>query len=480
MATTKKEFVSQVVEEILENPRKILAGHGISAAVLQQIIKRPDVMARLASILWTLKAFKRGAKGLKKANGFQIKGYKNFPEMNMKAREDIEKFVATLEESDMGAFNNAENVATILMLPEQTTTDDENIGEEIASGKSLLIKFDTAVRREYKIPGGMYLVIMIADSAVRTSEEKAAKREAKKNASKYRKRTPARLKAELKAKAKRKLEILKKKRTELEDEAFDLNMEAEQSAYLEDTFGEDILGGIEAMNADAAQLQNVKAQTLAGLNRNDKRAYNYGMKLLKAGKKAAAKAVFATMSNPDIIDVINSKPTTGDDMVKARKAQLRKEIRALNRRGDQLLVDLSLAPENKKLSIRSMISKNSAKIKQLRAKLGTYKNLSAAGRANKAAMTAKVNDMIEQNIAAGENISQALNNALAAIDAKAAEKQIIKQQVMEQVADGMPIQYAVQQAVQQMPTQQQVVDDIDTTLTDDYTVEDLMNELGLS
>lgn len=473
---TKKEFVTQVVEQLLENPRKVLAGHGISAVVLQQIIKRPDVMARLAAVLWNLKTAKRGAAGLKKSNVFQIKGYKNFPEMNAKARENIETFISNLGDDDMNKFNNAENVLTILMLPEQKSTDDETVEEKIVSGKSVIVNFDTAVRREYKIPGGMYLVVMVADSAVRTAEEKAAKREKKKTDRKLKRRTPARLKAELKAKANKKLEILKKKKAELDDEAFNLKMEAEQSAYLEDEFGDDILGGIDAMNADATQLQTVKEQALAGLSRDDKRAYNYGMKLLKAGKKAAAQAVFATMKNPDVVNVINGNVTTGDDRIKARKAQLRKEIRKLVQRGDQLLVDLSLAPENKKLSIRSMMSKNSAKIKALRAKLGTYKNLSAAGRANKAAMLADVNAKIEQNIAAGETISQALNNALAAIDTKAAEKQIIKQQVMEQVADGMPVQYAVQQAIQQTPTQVPV----DTTLADDYSVADLMDELGLS
>lgn len=473
---TKKEFVTQVVEQLNENPRKVLAGHGIKAAVLQQIVKRPDVMAKLASTLWVLKTAKRGATGLKKSNVFQIKGYKNFPEMNMNAREDIESFISGLGDADMGSFNNAENIVTVLMLPEQKPAEDETVAEEIFSGKSVIVPFDSAVRKEYKIPGGMYLVIMIADSAVRTAEEKVAARNANKNSRKLKRRTPARLKAELKAKANKKLKILKKKKAELDDEAFNLKMEAQQSAYLENEFGEDILSGIDAMNTDAAQLQNVKAQTLAGLNREDKRAYNYGMKLLKAGKKAAAQAVFATMKNPDVVNVINGNPITGDDRIKARKAQLRKELRTLVQRGDQLLVDLSLAPENKKLSIRSMMSKNSAKIKALRAKLGTYKNLSAAGRANKAAMLADVNAKIEQNIAAGATISQALNNALAAIDAKAAEKQVIKQQVMEQVADGMPVQYAVQQAIQQTPTQVPV----DTTLADDYTVADLMDELGLS
>lgn len=471
---TKKEFVTQVVEQIIENPRKVLAGHGINATVLQQIIKRPDVMAKLATILWTLKTAKRGAAGLKKSGIFQIKGYKNFPEMNMKAREDIENFIAGLSETDMEKFNNSGNVVTILMLPEDKTAgESENVLDEIVSGKSVVVNFDTAVRNEYKIPGGFYLVVMVADSAVRSSEEKISLRQAKQNARASKKRTPARIKAELKSKANKKLEALKKKRAALEDEAFRLNAEAQQSAYLEDTFGEDILGSIDAMDADALAVQEVRSATLKGLKPKDKQAYTIGMKLLKAGKKAAANAVFATMSNPDVVDVINGTVTTGTDKLNARKAELRKQIRKLTQRNDQLLLDLSLAPESKKLSIRSMMSKTNAQIKKLRAQLGTYKNLSNAGRANKAAMLAKVNQEIEANIAEGATISQALNAAIAQLDAKPAQKQIIKQQVMQQVADGMPVQYAVQQAVQKMPTQ----DVIDTSLASDYSIEDLIAAL---
>lgn len=468
---TKKEFVAQVVEQILKNPRKVLAGHGISATVLQQIIKRPDVMGRLAAILWTLKTAKRGALGLKKTNLFQIKGYKNFPEMNVKAREDIENFVGGLSDADAEKFNNAGNVITVLLLPEKPAADQE-VMDQVVGGKSVLVNFDTAVRKEYKIPGGMYLVVMVADSAVRPAEEKTAKRQKKQNERANKRRTPARLKAELKKKAQAKLALLKKKRDALDAQAYNLGVEAQQSQYLQNQFGEDILAGIDNMDADAAAAQQVRKNTLAGLRGKDKTAYTMGMALLKKGKKAAAKEVFSTMKNPDVVDVLNAQITSGTDKVNARKAALRKELRKYVQRGDQLLLDLSMAPENKKLSVRSMISKNNAMIKKLRAQLGTYKNLSAAGRANKAAMLAKVNADIEANIAEGATISQALNAAIAELNAKPQQKQVIKQQVMQQVADGMPIQYAVQQAVQQMPT-----DSIDTSLTNEYTVEDLMNRL---
>lgn len=477
---TKKEFVLQVVDQLLANPRKVLAGHGIQAAVLQQILKRPDVMGKLATILYSLKTAKKGAVGLKKAANFQIKGYKNFPDMNMKAREDIENFIGGLSAQDQASFNNAGNVVTILMLPDKQALVPGEEGDEVVqgiiTGKSVMLPFDTAVRKEYKIPGGVYIVIMIGDSAVRPAEEKLAARKEKVNKRKQTKRTPARIKMELKRKANKKLEILKAQRARLEEEAYNTSMEMEQSAYLENALGdEDINYGIGKRNMAASNWQINRAGILAGLSAEDKAIYATAQKLMKKGNKAAAKAVLRTMNNPVLLQAMTgSAPVTGNKVVDARKQALRKQIKQLTARNEQLLLDLSLAPATKHASIKSMISKNNSQIKALRARLGTYKNLSAAGKANKAAMLAQVNAAIEENIAAGNSISQALNAAIAELDAKPAQKQIIKQQVMQQVADGMPMQFAVQQAVQDAYTEEPVAD---TALTGDYDIESLLASL---
>lgn len=452
---TKKDFVMNVTEQLLANPRKVLAGHGISAAVLQQVLKRPDVMAKLASILYSLKAAKKGAVGLKKTNNLQIKGYKNFPEMNMKAREDIETFISGLTTEDASKFNNADNVITIYMMPDTkalvTGPEGDDVVEAIVTGKSVMLPFDTAVRKEYKIPGGVYVVIMVGDSAVRPAEEKLSMRMSKKRAIKAKKRTPAKVKAALKAKANKKLAILKHKRAALQDEAYNTRMQMQQSAYLQNALDdEDVMYGIGKNNMRANNWQINRAGILAGLSAEDKAIYATAQKLLKKGNKAAAKAVLKTMSNPLMVETLmGNAPTSGDAIVDSRKAAIRKQINNLRHRNEQLLLDLSLAPVQKRLSIKSMISKNNSQIKALRAKLGTYRDMNTVSSKNKAAILQKVNAAIEANIAEGNSITQALNAALVKIDATPQQKQVIKQQVIEDVAEGMPMQYAVQQAVQQ-------------------------------
>jgi len=127
----------------------------------------------------------------------------------------------------------------------------------------------------------------------------------------------------------------------------------------------------------------------------------------------------------------------------------------------------------KKLSLRSMISKNNAKINEYRAKLGTYKSMSPQAMQKKSLILKKTHEAIEANIAKGATISQALNLALAQMGLKPAQQQIIKQQVMQQVAAGTPMQYAVQQSIQEN-YQEQVVN---TALSDNFTVENILDKL---
>lgn len=482
---TKKEFVLQVVDQLLENPRKVLAGHGIQAAVLQTIVKRPDVMQKLASILYTLKTAKKGAVGLKKASNFQIKGYKTFPDMNMKAREDIETFIGGLANDDQIKFNNADNVITILMLPDSTGLvpgdEGDDVVQGIITGKSVLLPFDSAVRKEYKIPGGMYLVVMIGDSAVRPAEEKIALRNEKKNKRAAAKRTPAKIKMELKRKANKKLAKLADERAGLKQKAYNTKMQLAQANYLRDALGDDdIMYGIGKRNMQASNYQINKAGIMAGLTPEQKGVYSAAQFLLKRGDKTAAKSLLRKMGlHPSV--ATGSAPATGDAVVAARKSELRKKVRDLIKRNEQLMLDLSLAPAQKRLSIKSMISKNNSAIKALRARLGTYKNMTSQALNSKAAMLQQVNAAIEENIAAGNSISQALNTAIAELDATPQQKQMVKQQVMQQVASGMPMQYAVQQAVQDayaqqaLDTEEEVLDD--TTLTGSYDINDLLASL---
>ena len=93
--------------------------------------------------------------------------------------------------------------------------------------------------------------------------------------------------------------------------------------------------------------------------------------------------------------------------------------------------------------------KNSKAVREARMRLGTYKNISVNGMKKKAELLKQANAAMEANIAAGNNIKEALNLAIAGLGIKPAEEVLIKQQVMQQVADGTPMQFAVQQAIQE-------------------------------
>ena len=368
---TQKEFIQQVTEQLKANPRKVLAGHGIQAAVLQKIIQRPDVMGRLAKILWSLKYAKKGAMGMKKQKNFVIKGYKTFPELNAKAREDVEAFIAGLDEKDAADFKNDENIVTILMTPDSKPLEAENVNDEIITGPSVMLKFDSAVRKEYKIPGGSYIVIMVGKSAVRPAEEKAAARTANRNARKNKvKKTAAKLRKELKHAAEVKLSILKKQRERLQEQAYNTRAQMQQDAALAAQ-----LGGMSIVGANnsAAGTNAFRASLLNGLSADDKAIVKSATKMVAKGKNRAAKTLINSMDNAKIgMQLVFGTPaaSTGDEIVKARKQALRAQIKKLTAANEQYLLDLNLAPnESKRRSIKSMISKNNSQIKKLRAQL---------------------------------------------------------------------------------------------------------------
>lgn len=449
---TRKEFVLNVVEQMKENPRAVLAGHGIPSAVLQTIVERPDVMSKLAVVLYSMNSAKKGAKGLVKAPNFRIFGYKNFAGLNTQAREDIEGFIAGLPGEDSANFSNADNIMTILMLPADKTVGETDLETEIVSGKSVAMSFDIAVRKEYRLGNGMYVVVMMGDSAIRPAEEKIAQRKEKANAKVQIRRTPAKIAAELKAKAKKRLEKLNSKRAELQQQAFRLQKQRQQFGQLGKIAGSGTnnLTNIKgALNKIDAMSSNVKA-IIASLTPEEKSLFNLARRYMKAGDKINANRKLRQLNKPEITAWLQGGAVKGSNtIVDGRKNELKAEITRLTGRSEELMLRLSAETDNnKKLSLRSMISKNTAKVRELRAKLGTYKDISVKGMKNKAAMLKQVNDAIQANLAAGAQISQALNSALAGLNAKPAEKQLIKQQVIQEVASGAPMQFAVQQAIQ--------------------------------
>jgi len=481
---TRKEFVLSVVEEIKANPRAVLAGHGINPAVLQTIVGRPDVLAKLATVLYSTVYAKKGATGLKKTANFKISGYKSSGALIDLGREDIETFIAGLTAEDQAKFTNANNILVFAMLPEAPATGEETTSDEIISGKSIAMTFDQAISRAYKFPGAMYLTVMYGDSVARPAEEATAKRKEKVNKAKQSKRTPAKIMSELKAKAAKKLDLLKGKRIALENAAFTTEKELAQFKAIGQQFGTKsanpahIIGGLNKFDKAASAKKAEYDAAIALLDDEQKGYLAQALKYKKAGKPVMVKAYLKELNNPVITEYVMAGGTvnTSADIIDARKVELKTKLKGLVARNEQLLVDLSLAPADKKLSIRSMISKNNATIRDLRAKLGTYKNISVTGMATKAAMLKEIHASIEENIAEGKSIDEALSNSLAKLNAKPAQKEIIKQQIMQQVADGKVMQFAVQQTIQ---------DNYDTLtsgtdsseLSSDYNIESLLNML---
>lgn len=486
MAITKKEYVLQVVEQMKENPRAVLAGHGIQAAVLQQIISRPDIMSKLATILYSTKNVKKGAPGLKKANNFKISGYKNFADFNLNAREDVETFIAGLTPDDSAKFKNSDNIITILMLPQVTESIDtpEESVTAIISGKSVPLTFDTAVRREYKIAGGIYLTVMMGDSVIRPIEAQVAERKEKVNNAKQVKRTPAKIVNELKSKAKKKLAALDTKRNALEAAAFTTGKQLQQFGNLGKALGAKnpklaphVVGAINKANKTAADKKAEVDAIVAGLTGEDLENYQGAVKYMKKGNEKVAKLFLKGLGIPVITDyVLNGPVQSGNEVVNARKKEIIGQLKALVAKNEELLTNLQTAPTvNVKRSIQSMLSRNNGKIRDLRAALGTYKNISVAGMVKKAEMLKSTHAAIDANIKAGATIEEALNSAIAQLTATPAQKEIIKQQVIEQVSNGANPQYAVQQAIQDNIDEVPVVDEV--SLSDDSDIQALLNTL---
>ena len=168
---TRKQYVVEVVNQMTENPRAVLAGHGLSGAIVKMIAGRPDIMGKLATFAFSTTGAKKGAKGLKKAANFKISGYQNFAAFNTKARMDVEEFMTELSASEAEKFTNENNIITFIVLPD---TQTDNTEADIANLKSVAVPFASSVKKEYKIAGGIYITVMFGDSLILPRDAKIA------------------------------------------------------------------------------------------------------------------------------------------------------------------------------------------------------------------------------------------------------------------------------------------------------------------
>lgn len=470
---TRKEFTSKVTEQIMAAPRASLAGNGISAPVLKAISTRPDIMSKIATFLWSTVYFQKGAKGLKRSVNMQIKGYRNFNELNKKAREDVDAFVSGLTPEDAEKFNNEDNIITILALPEVT---DPNLSTEEAAktGKSVALPFMRAVRQEYKIPGGMYVVIMYGDSAIRPVEGKKAEMKATVNKKKTEKRKPARIKAELQRKAKARLDRVNAYRQKLQATAARTELELNQITNFGKSLGLDVDDPRSAFLA-MKEFDKANKATLRSLSKDEKEMYADAVALMKKGNVKGAKAILKEIDNPAIRQLVLGKTPESTEVAKlAQLKKYRAMLKQLNAKNTELLGKIETATAAKDMvhvyEYRRMIKRNKAKAEQLKARIDALKDMSLSSIRDKRRLLAQTHAAIEAALAKGDSITEALNNAIDSLEpvTTPVEREQIKQEVISQVAQQVPMQYAVQQAIQNLPAQQKS----DNTFGQDYYQDD--------
>ncbi len=452
---TRKEYAVIVADQLKENPRAVLAGHGLPAAMLKMIATRPDIMGKLAAFGFSTTGAKKGAKGLKKAANFKISAYPNFANFNMKGRTDVEEFMEGLAGNDAENFSNDNNIITFIVLPD---TETGETAADIANLKSVVVPFSSSVKKEYKIPGGIYITVMFGDSLILPKDAKIAETKANTNKKIVARKTPAKVKAELTAKAKSKLARLKVTEGKLKANAAKTAAELEQFAEIGKTFGAGADASPRAV-LNAMKSFNIETKKyLTSMPSKDKKLFKAAM-TAKAGKKI--KAMYAALNalSPEVAEratsiVINGNLTNADAVLEARRKQLKLKIGEITSKNAELLDKANAATTAKiRANINFQIRKNLAQIEKLKAAINVHGNLGLNVIKNKAKILAETNAAIEANREAGMSIQESLNAAIAGLNIDAAAKQQVKQQVVQQLATGTPLQYAVQQAVQTTPMQ---------------------------
>lgn len=476
---TKKEFVQQVSEALKASPRPVLAGHGIPMVVLKQIASRFDIIAKLTTILWSTKFFKKGAKGLKKAPGFLIKGYKNYKEFTNKAPMDTQTFMESLSEKDMENFNVNNNVITFVCIPDDKTSGDD--ATDLVGGKSIVMEYTKALKKEYRIPGCFYINVYWADSIVRPAELRIAKAKEKVNKRKYVRRTRTKILAEIKKKAQYKLKKIAEMNAKLETTGIKAGAALQQFNQFGKALGFDTTDQRTAISNfkkyDAANRKLIRSLSVA-----DKKLYEMAVEAIKNKDERTAKLLLKKINNPEITAlVLGEKPMTLDAAKAARVKALRKQAKAINDKNAELLNAMENAPSAKiKANLRFRIKENQKKILAIRSRIATLQQgFGLSEIKNKAKLIAEVNAAMEANNAKGMSIKESLKNALAKLNIAPQQKEQIRQQVIEEIAEGMPTQVAVQSAIQSQvinPTNAKQI--IEETINDEETGADDLDAMS--
>lgn len=453
---TKKEFVTTITEEVQSSARTVLAGHGIPGALLTKIASRPDIIAKLANFASSTNNFRKGKNALRKTSNFKISAYKNFADFNTKARNDVEAFMSKLSDGDIENFTNNTNIITIIALPDNASGDLNN---DIVSGKSVMVKFDTSVKKEYRLPGGFYITIMFGDSLIRQKVKAVAKSQARKNEVKVKRqeRSAATIKKRLADKAKKKLRDVAGATKDLVAKRQIAQLQANQTAKALQTIGSK---GSAARNITAAKKRHNAAvnKALNSLSAAELAVFKAATKEWKRSNLLKASRMLAEIELPEILQdfLRRDGKIFADDLLKNRVSEINAQIKEKTAKIAELKAKAEAAPTSKlRANINFAIRKVEADITKLRAMVKANRNVIAGKVADKSGVIAGIDAKIAQLQAKGASLQQAIKVAVQQAPIAQEVKQQVAQQVIETVQQGIPAQYAVQQAIQQVPVAQQ-------------------------
>jgi len=458
---TRKQYVVEVTSQLQADAKAVLAGHGLKPAYLNLIASRPDVCAKLAMMAYSSKAAKKGKNALKRGLNFKVCGYKSFTDFNFVARKDVEAFMSRLGASDAATFNNADNILTLVILADTATGELEN---DIVNGQSVVVSFAQSVLKDYKIPGGIYITMMFGSSYIAPREEANAGRKESINKRIAARRTPAKIRAELTAKAKSKLTAIKVTNSKLKGAASKPAAELQQFAQLGRAVGiEAFEDPKEVINA-IKEYNSTNKALLKSLDSGDKALYVKAANLYKRGKIVQANRILAEIGIPALTALVRGGNKVSTDAIAAEKAKAyRAKIKEISGVNVKLLDKLEAAKTaREKANVRFAIKQNTNAIKAIKAKMSVHKDLKVTTIRNKAKVLAETNRMIEQNLAKGATIQQALQMALSKLPVDQQVKEQVRQDIVQQIAAGTPMQYAVQQSIQNVAgVAQQLEDEVD-------------------
>lgn len=448
MANTK--FVKEVTEQFMKSPRTTLKGNGIPGEIIGVLSQRADVFAKLAVCVERTTLSSKGAGAFRNTKNLAIRGYRNFAEFNMNAREDVETFINGLSDDDQNKFKNKDNIVCICIQPDKKILKDE--AEQIVTGKSYILPFNDAVRSEYKDNKAIYLIVMFADSIQKAPTGKKKTK------------TKADIHDEMIRKQQLKIKKLNKLTNSLDKARKGLQLQRDivagqlsdydkQRAKLNQLFGGDVQAGLSRMDNITAQYISSLNAALASASAKDRSLAETFINFQGKGQGKKAAFILKDIEDDTLRDLlVQGQPVTVKNEFESMKAKLVKK-RKQTLEKIYALIDKSQAPglnSKQRSVIRWQVGKLNNDLRTLDAQIEAYNVGKTSGKwaTKKADIMAKLTLEIEKNINKGMKAKAAIEKATAKINAPEDVKQDIKAQIVSQVIDGTPIQYAAQQAVQ--------------------------------